>query len=105
MLLLLQLGWSWAAAAVVVVVVVVAVGVGFELLLSRGPGSPEVLPCSAWAICGVVGEHAHVSAQGHSVAGSGWAVFLCYCSFLGKWKNIRIAYIWFYGVGHMWCCW
>ena len=44
-------------------------GVGFNLLLSKGPGSPEVLPCSAWAICGVVGEHTHVCAQGHSVAG------------------------------------
>ena len=47
---------------------------GFKLLLSKGPGSPEVLPCSAWAICGVVGEHTHVCAQWHSVAGSGWAV-------------------------------
>ena len=26
-------------------------GVGVKLLLSRGPGSPEVLPCSTWAIC------------------------------------------------------
>ena len=33
-----------------------------------------MLPCSAWAICGVVGEHTHVCAQWHSVAGSGWAV-------------------------------
>ena len=50
-------------------------GVGFKLLPSRGPGSPEVLPCSTWAICSVVGEHTHVCAQGHSVPGSGWADF------------------------------
>ena len=63
-------------------------GLGCKLLLSRGPGSPEVLPCSTWAICGVVGErthmHTHVCAQGHSVAGSAWAVFVVLLLFLGK---------------------
>ena len=66
LMMLLQLPgfWSWAA-----VVALLQLGAGFKLLLSKGPGSPEVLPCSAWAICGVVGEHTHVCAQGHSVAG------------------------------------
>ena len=47
----------------------------FQQLISRGPGSPEELPCSTWALCGVVVEYTHVYAQEHSVAGSGWAVF------------------------------
>ena len=62
---------------------------GFELLLSKGPGSPEVLPCSAWAICGVVGEHTHVCAQGHSVAGSGWAVFCVIAVFWASGKILK----------------
>ena len=90
LMMLLQLPWFWswvaaaaAAAAVVVVVVVVLLqlGVGFKLLLSNGPGSPEVLPCSTWATCGVLGEHTHVW---HSVAGSGWAVFVVLLLFLGR---------------------
>ena len=63
-------------------------GAGFKLPLSRGPGSQEVLPFSTWAICGVVGErthmHTHVCAQGHSVAGSAWAVFVVLLLFLGR---------------------
>ena len=43
-----------------------------------------MLPCSAWAICGVVGEHTHVCAQRHSVAGSAWAVFVVLLLFLGR---------------------
>ena len=82
LMMLLQLPgfWSWAAA----VVALLQLGVGFKLLLSKGPGSPEVLPCSTWAICGVVGEHTHVCAQGHSVAGSGWAVSFVLLLFLGR---------------------
>ena len=59
-------------------------GAGFKLPLSRVPGSQEVLPFSTWAICGVVGEHTHVCAQGHSVAGSAWAVFVVLLLFLGR---------------------
>ena len=59
-------------------------GLGCKPLLSRGPGSPEVLPCSTWAICGVVGERTHVCAQGHSVAGCAWAVFVVLLLFLGR---------------------
>ena len=59
-------------------------GAGFKLPLSRGPGSQEVLPFSTWAICGVVGDHTLVCAQEHSVAGFGWAVFLCYYLFMGR---------------------
>ena len=43
-----------------------------------------MLPCSTWATCGVVGEHRHVCAQGHSVAGSGWAVSFVLLLFLGR---------------------
>ena len=59
-------------------------GLGCKLLLSRGRGSPAVLPCSTWAICGVVGEHTHVCAQGHSVAGSGCAVSFVLVLFYGQ---------------------
>ena len=81
LMMLLQLPgfWSWAA-----VVALLQMGAGFKLLLSKGPGSPEVLPCSTWAICGVVGEHTHVFAQGHSVAGSGLAVSFVLLLFLGR---------------------
>ena len=43
-----------------------------------------MLPCSTWAICGVVGEHTHVCAQGHSVAGLVWAVSFVLLLFLGR---------------------
>ena len=68
----------------VLLLLLLQLGVGCKLLLSRGPGSPEVLPCSTWAICGVVGENTHVCAQGHSVAGSVLAVSFVLLLFLGR---------------------
>ena len=76
---------SWVGLGrLLLLLLLLQLGVGFELLLSRGPGSQEVLPCSAWAICGVVGERTNVCAQGHSVAGSGCAVSFVLLLFYGQ---------------------
>ena len=41
---------SWVGLGRLLLLLLLQLGVGFELLLSKGPGSPEVLPCSAWAM-------------------------------------------------------
>ena len=43
--------------------------------------------------------------QGHSVAGSVWAVsFVLLLSYGQVTKTTKIAYTFLHGVGHMWCC-
>ena len=59
----------------------------FKLLLITAQVAQKVFPCSTWFVSGVVGEHTHVCAQGHSVAGSGWVVSCLQLLFMGRWTE------------------